>query len=349
MKQFKLKEKKTFIKILKEPPVEKKKTNVSRIVYLLILFFVLTMVVKRIYNGNVTIFADGQIELPKQTINFPNDIKVIDIYTEEGKTVCEGDTLFKYKILRDEIDQANLESKNQENSWIIKERLSINKKIELNKILISNKSLNLKQINSNINTSESLLLGGLHSEYNQYSHLKDVESKIRSEILYLKEEIKLLLNHLNLLIRNQQNYLNSTRSTSEIYNRLNYFIASIDGVISDVFYEENEICFKKEEMLTIHQLKDASVITYFDTNEMDHLNVGDEVSVLFPDGNVQQGRISKFFVSTYALPSEFQKKYEPTERNIVAQVVPQSTADEKLWQKFYKMNVRVEKSRYNLF
>jgi len=138
------------------------------------------------------------------------------------------------------------------------------------------------------------------------------------------------------------------KSELGLYDEIKYFASPMDGVISDVFYKENEMCYKKEEMVTIHQLNNASINTYFDPEEIKYLEVGDVVDIEFPDKSQTKGIISKFFVSTYAVPSEFQKKYEPTERNIVAEVVPLNKKDEDSWNSFYKMEVNIQKMRYNL-
>lgn len=346
MKSFKLREEKTFIKILKEPPVQKKPFNWSRLVYIMIFVFIFGNIARRVYQGNAIIFADGQIELPKQTINLPYDIEVLELRIEEGDQVSKGDTLFKYKIFRDEVDKANFEMKNQSDSWIIKEILSLEKKTKLNELLIKNHKDHLKLLDKNLEQKESLLLVGIHSEYNQYSQLQNTRSEVIAKIEFLNKEIQLLKNHIYRLKQNEKMSLAFSQSNVALYDKVNYFVAPIDGIVSDVFYEVNENCYKKDEMMSIHQLKDASIITYFDTDEINNLKVGDQVDIAFPDGKTQKGIIDKFFVSTYALPSEFQKKYEPTERNIVAQVIPLTTSQENSWLKFYKMEVKVTKNRY---
>jgi len=114
MRQFKLREEKSFVKILKEPPAAKPKVNWSRRVYIAIFLVVAFLFIKRIYNANMIIFANGQIDLPKQTVKFPNDIKLLELNIKEGSQVCQGDTLFvllsihilirkKYSILKWEI------------------------------------------------------------------------------------------------------------------------------------------------------------------------------------------------------------------------------------------------------
>jgi len=193
MRQFKLREEKSFVKILKEPPTAKKKVNWSRRVYILIFLFVAFLFVKRVYNANMIIFANGQIELPKQTVKFPNDIKLIDINIKEGSEVCEGDTLFTYNIMGDQIDQARLSiSAPGSNDWILREQLSIKKKMELNKILIQQKGLNLDYLNETIKTKESLLLGGIHEEYHTYSALQSQKASLMAEMELHKKEIDIL-------------------------------------------------------------------------------------------------------------------------------------------------------------
>jgi len=349
MKQFKLREEKSFVKILKEPPLKKKKVNWSRRLYLAIFIIVLFFFLKRVYNANMIIFANGQIDLPKQTVKFSNDIEILNLFILEGSEVCKGDTLFTYKILGDELDQARISIQNPSNGeWILREQLNIRKKIEINKIIVQQKTSNLLYLQNQIETKESLLLGGVNNEYQQYSVLQQQKASLLADIKLVSKEIEVLELHLAKLGAQERIYTNINTNQLEIYDEIKYFISPLDGVISDIFYEINEICYKKEEMITIHQLKDASINTYFDPEELEYLDVGDVVLIEFPDNSESLGIISKFFVSTYAVPSEFQKKYEPTERNVVAEVVPLNKSDEQSWNSFYKMEVKVQKERYHL-
>lgn len=349
MRQFKLREEKSFVKILKEPPNQKKKVNWSRRVYIALFIGVAFLFVKRIYNANMIIFANGQIELPKQTVKFSNDVKVLELMIAEGSEVCAGDTLFTYQIMGDELDQARLTMRTPSSSdWIIREEMSVKKKVEMNKLLIKQKMQNSTYLQELVKTKESLLLGGIHEEYHQYSILQDQQAKLLAEIEYHRKEIDVLKKYLRQLYAQNQMYDKLNTGELSVYNQVKVFISPLDGVISDVFYGINEICYKKDEMITIHQLQNASINTYFDPEEIKYLEVGDVVDIEFPDKSQTKGIISKFFVSTYAVPSEFQKKYEPTERNIVAEVVPLSRTDEHSWNSFYKMEVNVQKSRYDL-
>ena len=249
----------------------------------------------------------------------------------------------------DQLDQAKLSVNTSATSdWILREQLNIKKKIALNGILIQQKRNNLQYLNETIKTKESLLMGGIHEEYHQYSILQNQKANLLAEIEMHGKEIEILKTHLSRLRAQNRTHANMNIDQLDIYDEVKCFVSPIDGVISDIFYGVNEICYKKDEMITIHQLNNASINTYFNPEEVQHLEVGDIVKIEFPDKSESQGIISKFFVSTYAVPSEFQKKYEPTERNVVAEVVPLNKSDEQSWNSFYKMEVKVKKMRYEI-
>lgn len=349
MKSFKLREEKTFVKILKEPPKEQKKVNWSRRLYLLIFAVILFQVGSKMYRGHMVIFANGQIDLPKQTVNFSNDIQLMDLWVENGARVCKGDTLFMYKTVVDEINKEVERIQDPSEDWITRELLSFRRKIELNKVLIGNQKEQLTNLKNQVSINEKLLLSGVHDSYDVYQSLLRQVANMESEIMLKEQESKLFEQNIGSLMFQQAKSNRMHSEKFEVFEMIKYFTSPMDGVVSDIFYEPNEICYKKEELLSLHQLENPTINTYFDPNEIKYLQVGDPVQISFPDGSSQQGLINKFFVSTYAVPSEFQKKYEPTERNIVAEVVPLDLDDTKKWQNFYKMEVSISKPRYAFF
>lgn len=346
MKQFKLKEEKSFVKILKEPATQKPKVNWNRRIYISLLILALFFIVRHLYRGNMLIHANGQVNLPKQTINFQNDIQVLQLSIAKGDSVCQGDTLFSYKIMADELQKTDLLIADDGSDWVIRERLRLQKKINLNNILLKNNKEREEYLMQMIRQKENMLLSGLHEAYEGYNQLQERLASLESDNEMLYEENRMLRRHFQTLRANTRSLADNNRLKLELYNAVKTFVSPVDGVISDIFHENNEICYKKSEMMTIHQMRNASISTYFDPEEIDHLSVGDVVDVNFPDGTNRKGLISSFYVSTYAVPEEFQKKYEPTERNIVAQVIPMNPSEEQNWRHFYKMNVKVEKHRF---
>ena len=98
--------------------------------------------------------------------------------------------------------------------------------------------------------------------------------------------------------------------------------------------------------MTIHNTEKVNIKAYFNQEALPDAVRGTKVKIDFPDGSSSNGFISNISVATYELPSEFQKKYEPTQRSILATVEPQNIEDLEIWKKFYKMNVKVIINRW---
>ncbi len=351
MKEFKLRKEESFIKILKEPPLKKKKINFQKWLYIIVLAGIVFYIAIKVYIGIAVVVAEGQIDLPKQVVSFTEDVRLLRMKVEEGSQVMRGDTLFLYSYEshndRSDIKRTSTTSKMPE--WVVREINQAKKKIEMNKISVEYKKNLLSTIKKNIESKKNLLLAGVNEGYNNYKNLQDQSAKIEAEISSLSSEIKYTRIYLQDLLKQKSEVAESatTTITSPVNNR-RYFVSPYDGIVGKIFFEENEICYRKDELLTIHRTEDVAISTFFDPDEMQHVRIGDEVVVTFPDGTESMGIINKFHISTYALPSELQKKHEPTERNIVADIVPYNKEEGKEWKNFYKMNVIIKKLRFKL-
>lgn len=94
--------------------------------------------------------------------------------------------------------------------------------------------------------------------------------------------------------------------------------------------------------MTIHDVEKVFIKAYFDLKDLAHIKKGSIVLVEFPDKTISEGIINKLYISTYKAPTEFQKKYEPTERNILTEIVPLDKEQIPEWGKFYKLNLKVK-------
>ncbi|NQX91183.1 MAG: HlyD family secretion protein [Flavobacteriales bacterium] len=346
MKAFKLREEKSFIKVLKEPPSKKKKVNKHRLIYLglggLALFFIL----RKVFLAAFLISAEGLLDLPKQTINFADDIEIKNLFIDEGDNVSAGDTLFQYRIIPDANMVSSMSATNQLPEWLIKDISDTKRKKSLCQISLAKVKKELSILNKEASLVQEMLIHGVNEEYEHSITLEKSINMKMSEMLGLENEIQLYSKLLAELNHAKRTYRNSRKAKFATYNLDKYYICQKAGIISDIFYEEGEICYKKEELMTLHMEEGISVQTFFDQDEISFVKEGDLVEVTFPDGSDSMGVIDKLLISTYALPSEFQKKYEPTERNVVAQVRPVIKSDEQTWSNFYKMDVKVKKWRY---
>ena len=73
--------------------------------------------------------------------------------------------------------------------------------------------------------------------------------------------------------------------------------------------------------------------------------MGDRVDLIYPDGSAQDGRIRRLYVDALANPPELQSRYEPTQRSIVAEIVPVEKAVDD-FPPYYRMSVEIRKPRY---
>lgn len=349
MRNFSLRERQSVITVLREPPKKKKAfpwqkwTFIAAVIALII--YIGFKAIKNIWVIN----ANGQIEVKKQTVHFADDVTISKFLVAEGTQIKAGDTLFTYTPILEDIVSTSVTDFDKSNDWVEKEKLNIQTKI-------AHKTFEIESIIGRINNSSSLakmkkemvLLGSVNDK-NEYEYLSLDIKKMRLELEGMKKEKKYLQGLLYSLNKKapipQQKVTTSTRKHTDSKTA---FVAPMDGIIGQINFNPNEVCFRREEILTIHKVEDMKIKVYFDPYEMKYLEKGDDVKITFPDGSSSEGFIENFHVATYALPDEFQKKYEPTTRNIVANVHLKNIDERYKLMNFYKMNVRISKSRFNL-
>ena len=98
--------------------------------------------------------------------------------------------------------------------------------------------------------------------------------------------------------------------------------------------------------MTLHKDRPAFIKAYFEQEDIANFNTGDVFKVTFPDGSISYGILKRFYIATYVLPEEFQKKYEPTTRSVAADIYPLKEGEILKWKAFYKMGVDVSKFKY---
>ena len=99
--------------------------------------------------------------------------------------------------------------------------------------------------------------------------------------------------------------------------------------------------------MSIHQAHPAFIKAYFEQEDLRYFDVGDVFTIDFPDGTTSKGVLKRFYIATYTLPEEFQKKYEPTTRSIAADIYPLDSTEIVKWKAFYKMSVDISKLKFN--
>ncbi|TKG93761.1 hypothetical protein EYV94_16075 [Puteibacter caeruleilacunae] len=351
MKEFKLRQKQSVIRVLKEPPTAKKKRvwGWQRITFVLILLAIAFFILKRVYVGVFLVNGSGFVELSKQTVSFTEDIRIEDLFIQEGQTIAKGDTLFRYSLEQDgnSFEQQVIEVK-APIAWTEKEILDIKEKLAAIQVelLIGKKQAAILQ--SKVKKFEELVLMGADQFHNDLMLANKNLQLNELELEKLKLEEKVLkgkLYGISLLTKEIQQ---TEQAKVDAVMEQKYYVAPVAGIVGQIHLGRNEVCYEKQEMMTIHQENEIGIRVYFEPSDIGHLHGGELVNIRFPDGSKGKGIIDNLFVSTYELPVEFQKKYEPVKRNLVANVLPLSEVEAKRWMNFYKTEVKVTKSKIKI-
>ena len=123
-------------------------------------------------------------------------------------------------------------------------------------------------------------------------------------------------------------------------------LAPVSGRVAEIVKGEQEIALKGQSVMLL-QVQDTETIIrgFFDQEDGHRLGVGDRVDLIYPDGSAQDGRIRRLYVDALANPPELQSRYEPTQRSIVAEIVPVEKAVDD-FPPYYRMSVEIRKPRY---
>ncbi len=348
---------KSVLRTIEEPP-KKKKFNWDRFFFIIALVVIVIYFVNRIYGNVMFVSVNGEVVMNKVSVHFTEDIRLKHIYVEEGDPVDAGDTLFSYRYedyeqMNNGMSSVSMRTRlGRPSEWLIREKMNAKRQIAMKK---SEKEgvqaiMNIKQ--RELNEQEKQILLGVDIAH-KLPPLVSAIAKLDGDMAVIDEEIKVLRRHLYALRKQEkaeqkvvaQDYKNQMAAGDQIYNASYYYVAPINGLIGRIFISPNEICYETQSVMAIHQLENLKVKAYFDQESYDRIKIGDEVTVEFPDGKTGLGVINNFYVSTYPMPPEFQKKYEPVTRSIVADVIPISKSEAAHWSSYYKMGVKIYKRK----
>lgn len=347
MKNFSFTRKASVIQTLQEPPQPKKRFNWQRWMWIAIIGFALFKLGAYIYQGLAETHAEGQIEFGKQTVSFVQDVQLLHLQVGEGDHIKTGDTLFWYRNQLDSKTAAEVERQTASPvEWVERELLQTEQQIALKRIEQQRLSKSLAAAHVQQQEQIELVVLGAHS---RREHLGDLAAQVRT----LEANTQAVDQEIRYLQRYRGKLQAQARKMQQLQERPYQdlaapqpYLAQTDGIIGQINVEAQEICYEQQPLLTIHQSEAIRIRAYFDQEELPFLKQGDIVQVRFPDGSRGQGEVANFHIATAALPSEFQKKYEPTERNIVVDILPLSQTEATRWSAFYKMTVELSKTKY---
>lgn len=348
MKKFSYNKNKALIRTLKEPPPRKKSVNWDRISFLSAIAVGLFFLLRYLFVNLYYIEADGQVFLENLDVQFTDDVRLKSLFVSEGDCVEKGDTLFTYAARQFDDEGSYTINKFSQRDWIIREKLSLEKDIYLKRQMLEELEKRQAFFQSKSDQTKKLIL----LDASNVGHLNQVKKDLHfleAEIAVVQKEIEINWRYLRKLNGLETQFIDPSTGgySSALVNTI--YTSPIDGIIGQIETEVNEVCYEGENVLVIHRTDKISIKAYFNQEYLSNINPGDLVEVKFPDGSKGKGVIASFNIATFALPSEFQKRYEPTERTILTEIVPLNDFETYNWRQFFKMDVVVSKPRFELF
>lgn len=361
MKSTDFKSGQNSIRVLNDIKPQKKKVNWDRTIYLVILGVLLIYIVFLVLRSILLVQGEGQVLFKKLDIQYPDDIQISEIFVKEGDLVNIGDTLFYYTLnkiqekekFRTKTTHVTVASQ-PDLSWLEKEISKTKNDIYQSKITSRSKIKVLNKIKYDIKRTKEAILLDIYT-LEKLDNLTTRQVQIESEISALNEEISLLKSYLLELTVKLSN-LETIVAESDLVQDMDVnlypiqdthvYISPVKGTITRIHKENFEVAMKSEIIMSIHKPSNLFVKVFYDQKSLKHVNAGDKVLIVFPDGTLSYGILERFYFATYQLPDELQKKYEPITRSIAADIYPVDELELEKWKAFYKLNVQVYKWKY---
>lgn len=363
MKSIHFNRKASVLRNLDKKPKQKKKINWDKIVYFIILGLIIFFIFRYAFTRVLYVSAPGHVLFKSLVVRVPEDITIDVFYKFEGDDVEKGDTLFSYYAYEDQkasFEQSlngNLSDlfKDKESStWEEKEIYQLKKNMQINLIEIQEKQELVTFYEGEIETLKNEVILEISPKAKIDTYLKEIE-KLQLEIITLEKENQVFQTLITQLAADAGNAQGSQSGGAVINNSfsagsggptLRYYLAPTEGTITRLYKSDYEVALKSESILNMHEKKDIYIKAFFNQEDLAYFKEGDEVTVIFPDGEKSIGHIKRFYFATYILPEEFQKKYESTTRAIAVDIFPIENESDIKWKAFYKMNVTVRINKW---
>lgn len=328
------------------------------------------------------VHAYGHVIIESTRVRLTDDARISQMMVQEGDSVVIGDTLFTYSLDLDQdisgpnaggaaLSIAGLSGGSRGNTdyWWLKELYNVKKTIAINTIKVNENEELIKNFEGELKRlTNEVILDVLPKQRLDYLQTEIV--KLKAENLKLVGENNQLyglmktlkpfdsqnntppkVGNINIRTSNKNSGVKNFMTTDlyfsgELLSDLHYFTAPMDGIITRIYIHSTETALKTEDIMTLHKNHPAFIKAYFDQEDLDNFKEGDVFKVKFPDGSTSYGVLKRFYIATYVLPEEFQKKYEPTTRSVAADIYPLNNEDLAKWKAFYKMGVDISKFKF---
>ncbi|MEK6726762.1 MAG: HlyD family efflux transporter periplasmic adaptor subunit [Deltaproteobacteria bacterium] len=334
---------------------EKRMKNWGKYIYFFFIWLILIIAGYYLVNNFIYAEGNGQIIFDKLYIQHTRDLRVINLLVKEGDQVKKQQALFTYVEDYGERFSTKYDASAYYYSPETEREIArAIQSISLKEIEIKGHKETLEKLKTDYQylKKQAILDAQLPGS------LKVLQENIRnSEATIGKnyEELKVLRDYLNRLkginsttsLKNRQAEQAGEAAAAAIAGGGKEFISMQDGVIARIYPNNYEVVQKGDTIIEIYKPSEITIKAFFEQKYIDYLRNGVEVMLQFPDGTRGKGVVKRYYLATQPQPPEFQKRYEPVNRNIVVDILPPTKEDANKWESFYKLSVKVFVNRLN--
>lgn len=325
------------IRIIKSKD-SKARFNWDKIVYLTIFTVLIGYLIYYLGHRMLVIKETGQVQFETLEIQYFKDIQIDKFYFNEGDSVEVGDTIFSFHIEHgDLLTYAEVEMERYQK---VSETLSKHtSQIRIKEAELESLRSLLQFTKAERSRVEKEVLLSVYTSSRVDPYVRK-EEELKSSIFILEKEIEALKSITPVITKA---YTISPNQN----NHYQYFTSPIAGTVAHKYMTEHETVLESEHIMSLFlPHKNVHIKTFFTSDDMKYLKIGDEVDLYFPNGQKSVGIIKQFFYDTYELPVQFDDYSEDVYKRIEADLVPLHPEDQQLWNASIKLTVDVRKSKF---
>ncbi len=351
MKPFKFKTKATVLHGVKEE-APKRKVNWDRIIYLLLFVIILLSILYYAVSRSFYVNVYGQVHTEQFSVQFPEDVSILQYFVNENDTIEKGDTLFYYRLnLLDDDNSGNSAAAVVVSSsdWYLKERIQTQKKINLAYIDIDDFKNNIFRIRKELEVTRKEVYLDVYPQTELKKDLLEIDKyyvmidKVEHEIAYLKKYLS-LLNYYEQLDKNNQPIIDTGDGDALLWN---YYTSPVSGIVGKIFKDANEVTYKKDLVMYLNNTDEMFIMAFLHQKDLKYFEINEKLSFRFPDGEMSTGIISAFYINTEEIPPEFLEGKSRNKRRVVAKLVPDNEEDANEWKKYHLFEIQIQKSKFD--
>jgi len=369
MKSINFQRNKGIIRVVNEEKIRKSR-NWDRVIYIALLIVFLLLILYYIIHKYFFVSANGQVLLESLNIRLADDARIYDFKVDEGDSIHINDTLFAYASVLNN-NSGNYGSNPMsatstgDDNWWRKEIYNLNKKISINLTDINKNKQLIENYRSELTrlTNEAILdalpKARLEQLKVEITRLSAENEKLENENMQLKGMIG-SVPHTSSTYKSNVHYYGGGGSSKSKKNKNEvkynfsgeylsppkFFLSPIEGVVTRLHISPYETALKDESIISLNKNYKLLIKVFLEQENVSDVKVGDLFKIEFPDNSESVGVLKQFYFSTFAMPEEFQKKYEPTTRTVAADLYPLNNEEAKKWKAYYKMSVKITKFKY---